>query len=144
MAETIPYDKFQLQVLLGEVQGYLAELRYIDTAMRYLAEQEASGGERVLKTLLTQKDVHYIEVEFGRTFPFTKTYEVSRDWFDGPFDDTREERIRARLAELATEADEWAAAEIEIDYAQAGVAQGLDHFGKAPEGNAETLKVKNL
>lgn len=115
MDETIPYDKYQLQVLLGEVQGYLAELRYIDTAMGYMAQEEASGGERVLKSLLTQKDVHYIDVEFGRTFPFTKTYTVTRDWYDGPFglDDTREDRIRARLAELATEADEWAGAEIE-------------------------------
>jgi len=125
MDETIPYDKYQLQVLLGEVQGYLAELRYIDTAMSYL-EREAMSLTSIKDHLLASlpERIHPFSVEFGKTYPFTKWYSAG-DWVDTPLslipngafplssvDDTKVDRIKARLAELSTEADEWAAAEI--------------------------------
>lgn len=54
MTEATPYDKFQLHALFDEVQGYLAELRYIDTATSYLASEAAdltSVGDQLLTPL---------------------------------------------------------------------------------------------
>lgn len=34
------YDREKLYERLAEVQGYLAELRYIDTALQYIEEQD--------------------------------------------------------------------------------------------------------
>jgi hypothetical protein len=39
---TITYDPNEFQQKLSEVRGYLAELRYIDTAMAYMEEEKAS------------------------------------------------------------------------------------------------------
>lgn len=115
MAEQVPYDGYAFYDTLSEIQGYLAELRYIDTAMKYMADEEAGWAQEYLGGIVTPTN-EYIEVEYGRTFPFTKKYPVPNDWFDSPFglfDDTKSERINNRLNELAGEADTWAATEIQ-------------------------------
>lgn len=126
MAEATPYDKFQLHALFEEVQGYLAELRYIDTATSYLASEAAnlaSVGDQLLTPLPGRKQP--FSVEFGRTHPFTRWY-TAGDWVDTPLslvpdgtgplsslDTTKVDRIETRLTELAAEADEWSAAQID-------------------------------
>ncbi|MGH3679393.1 MAG: hypothetical protein ACRDT2_03795 [Natronosporangium sp.] len=115
LAETATFDRDQLFELLEEIRGYFAELRYIDLAMQYLEGERAGPAQEYLGGVVTP-GTEYVEVEFGRTFPFTKRYPVRGDWFDpafGLFDDTRAERILDRLPGFAAAADGWAATEID-------------------------------
>lgn len=115
MAEEVTYDGPALYDMLGEVQGYLAELRYIDTAMAYLESEDAGWLQEYGGGLITP-GTEYVEVEFGSTFPFTKKYGFRSDWHDSPFglwDDTRSERVNERLSELSGEANTWAEGEVE-------------------------------
>lgn len=115
MPEEVTYDGYALYDMLEEIQGYLAELRYIDTAMAYLESEDAGWLQESAGGIITP-GTEYVEVEFGKTFPFTKRYGFRSDWHDSPFgwwDDTRSERVNNRLNELGGEATSWAETEVE-------------------------------
>jgi hypothetical protein len=101
---TIPYDPSEFQQKLSAVQGYLAELRYIDTAMAYMEDEKANWWYSLAPFVGTTS---HIEVEYGTTFPFTKRYEVPEDRF--LWEDSRKGQVESRLRVLAEEANGWAA-----------------------------------
>lgn len=106
---------FQAKVFydtLAEVQGYFAELRYIDTAMAYLEGEQASWWQHLGAGLVQPKTAH-LPVKFGRTFPFTKHYDVPEDWFVLPFSDGKSDEVSDRLTDLSRQANTWATAEMD-------------------------------
>ncbi|MFY1699927.1 hypothetical protein [Solwaraspora sp. WMMA2101] len=111
MAEpTITYDRRELYRKLSEIQGYLAELRYIDTALAYLEAEKSSWWHKTP----VGPGVDYIDVEFGTTFPFRKVYTVPLDYLRLPWqDDEKREEVQAHLRGLAAAANTWAATEVE-------------------------------
>lgn len=110
MAEpSITYDRDEFYRELTEVQGYLAELRYIDTGMAYLEEEEARWWQGLD---LVGPGSFYIEIDFGTTFPFKKKYRVPDDHIHFFWEDSKKERFVDRLRALAEEANTWAADEI--------------------------------
>lgn len=92
---------------LAEAQGYLVELRYIDTAMEYLEREQASWWQRIG---VIAPGADPLSVDFGQTFPFTKYYDVPSDWFHLPFADTTLDKVKDRLTELSHQANTWATA----------------------------------
>jgi hypothetical protein len=115
MAAEVTYDGPALYEMLEEVQGYLAELRYIDSAMAYLESEDAGWLQEYGGGIITP-GTEYVDVEFGKTFPFTKRYGFRSDWHDslfGLWDDTRSERVNERLNELAGGATSWAETGVE-------------------------------
>ncbi|WP_326553414.1 hypothetical protein [Micromonospora sp. NBC_01813] len=113
MAEpSITYDRNELYRKLSEVQGYFAELRYIDTGLAYLEGKKSSWWQNTP----VGPGVAYVQARFGTTFPFEKTYTVPVDYINLPWQDPRQEEIdevTGHLQTLAKEANTWAATEIE-------------------------------
>lgn len=110
MAEqSIPYNMRELYRKLAEVQGYFAELRYIDTALPYLEQEKSSWWHNTP----LGPGVDYIEAQFGTTFPFKKVYTVPMDFIRLPWQEGKQAEVQAHLQTLATEANTWAATEIE-------------------------------
>jgi hypothetical protein len=103
-----PYDRPLLYKNLSEVQGYLAELRYIDIAVAYMEEEQASWWRQVPLTDLSSD----LEVEYGKTHPFKKFYQVPNE-FRFPWQDSRREQVQNQLEVIAEEASSWAATEVE-------------------------------
>jgi hypothetical protein len=106
---SVPYSKDAFIQKLSEVQGRLAELRYIDRATGYLEGEQAQWyhhqplGDHIV-----------MEVPFGETVPFTRSYQIGLPasrwpWEELPWHSTREEEVNRRLAEFAVEAGTWAA-----------------------------------
>jgi hypothetical protein len=89
---------------LSEVQGRLAELRYIDRATEYLESQQAQWWEN--EPIGSQATM---EFQFGETVPFTRTYHIGTTvWIGLPWQETKEVEISRRLGEIAEEASTWA------------------------------------
>jgi hypothetical protein len=110
MAEqSIPYDMRELYRKLAEIQGYFAELRYIDTALPYLEQEKSSWWHNAP----LGPGVDYVEAQFGTTFPFKKTYTVPMDFIRLPWQEGKKTEVLAHLQTLATEANTWAATEVE-------------------------------
>jgi hypothetical protein len=106
--ESQPYDRPKLYENLSEVQGYLAELRYIDIAMAYMEEEQASWWRQIPATDLSSD----LDVEYGKTYPFKRFYQVPND-FRFPWQDSRREQVQNQLEVIAEEASSWAATEVE-------------------------------
>ncbi|WJK36287.1 hypothetical protein [Solwaraspora sp. WMMA2065] len=106
---SITYDPQEFYRTLSEIQGYFAELRYIDTAMAFLEEEKASWWHQTP----VGPGTHYIEVRFGPTFPFTKIYHVPADYVRMPWHDSRKDEVEEHLRTLAREAATWAATEVD-------------------------------
>ncbi|MGH3681878.1 MAG: hypothetical protein ACRDT2_16715 [Natronosporangium sp.] len=111
MTTPITYDREAFYEALGQVRGLLAELRYIDRALAYLREQRITLGEEFWAGHVS------FQIELGRTAPFTRWCSVPDPvplpWEGLPWHtNAKETEVRAQLAELAGEAETWAAAEI--------------------------------
>lgn len=138
------YDREALYEKLGEVQGYLAELRYIDNALRYIEEQDeamvtdslviASAANAGSDSGAT---IDMLDVEFGPTFPFTKRYYVVYNAFGSLFSSPTE-TIRERLEELNGEAAGWAANEV------SAVASMMEPFTSVPVAMFDTYVIEPL
>ncbi|MFV2018198.1 hypothetical protein [Micromonospora sp. LOL_023] len=113
MAEpSITYDRHELRRKLAEIQGYFAELRYIDTGLAYLEGKKSSWWHNTP----VGPGIAYVQARFGTTFPFEKTYTVPIDYLNLPWQNPRQEEIdevTGHLQTLAKEATTWAATEIE-------------------------------
>ncbi|ROO60276.1 hypothetical protein EDC02_2135 [Micromonospora sp. Llam0] len=109
MAEpSITFNPREFHRKLSEIQGYFAELYYIDTAMAFLEKEEASWWHQTP----VGPGTHYIEARFGTTFPFTKIYHVPADYVRLPWHESRKEEVEEHLQTLANDAETWAATEV--------------------------------
>lgn len=103
-AATVAYQRDEFYRKLSEIQGRLAELRYIDVATGYLESQQAQWWEERPVGSHTE-----MEFQFGQTVPFTRTYDIGMSTlFAMPWQETKEEEVRRRLGEIAEEASTWA------------------------------------
>lgn len=111
MPTPITYDAVAFAQTLQEIRDYLSELRYIDQALEYLEEEKASWWHGVEPI---GPGTTHVTVTLGTTLPFTRRYEIpGRDSFLTFWKDSKQDEVNKQLQALATEAEEWATAELE-------------------------------
>jgi hypothetical protein len=103
-----PYDHYKLHDMLGETEGYLAELRYIDAALSYIADRQDFNLSQ------PEDGTKVMYVPLGTTYPFEATLamrvppeDVWTFWTDELADEVNHE-----LESRAEEAARWAADEM--------------------------------
>lgn len=96
-----PFDWFAYHHTMRDIEAYLAELKYIDDARKYIDERTESAAAG------PGPHTGAIEITLGETFPFTRTLRSV-----AAAQSHYEQHVHAELATHAEQARQWAAAEI--------------------------------
>nr|MDT0660637.1 hypothetical protein [Micromonospora sp. DSM 115978] len=109
MTETsFRYDPYKLHNDLADIGTYLADLHYIDQVFAYLAGLQSSWWHAI-----TPGQFHFA-VDFGGTVPFRRVWDVPEHFIRRlPWQDSKEEEIRAQIQRYADTAPTWASCNIE-------------------------------
>jgi hypothetical protein len=104
---TVQYDRDGFYQKLSEVEGRLTELYYIDHATAYLEQVSIPGpAPGNVNVPEPESNAVLIEVPFGQTVPFVRSYWIPKEPGSMPWD-SGVDFVWARLDELADGANGW-------------------------------------
>jgi hypothetical protein len=105
---TFRFDQYKLHNDLADIGTYLAELHYVDQVFAYLNGLQASWWHAI-----TPGQFHFA-VDFGGTVPFRRVWDVPEHFIRRlPWQDSKEEEIRAQIQLYAETSPTWASANME-------------------------------
>lgn len=102
------YSRSGFYDLLDEVRDLAAELRGIERGLEYMEEERARWWQHIP----LGHPVETIRLEFGKTEPFTRTYQIPGEGLLSRIWDPKEAELRENLEQINQEARTWAADEV--------------------------------
>lgn len=102
------FSESEMESLMAEIHGDLADLRYIDAALAHIAELESQHAWGPVVNPTAYESV--VEVTLGRKYPFVRSV-TWRDYSNWAFWNAKD-RLEEDLGALAEDAGSWARGEV--------------------------------